>query len=114
MKNKINMCFIHLVDFEHSKDWYKNVFDFEVEAEGDGFLEFKMEGTKLVLLKAMVDEIKPLPYSVYFFETTDVEKTQKELKQKGVKVDPIEPFGESMQGCHFYDPEGNKLLACTT
>lgn len=113
VKNSIKMCFIHLVDFESSKEWYKNVFGFEVAVEGEDFLEFKMDGPPLVLLKAMVDEITPLPYSVFFFETEDVEKTRNELVEKDVKVDPIEPFGESMLGCHFYDPEGNKLLACT-
>ncbi|MGM7700573.1 VOC family protein [Pseudalkalibacillus sp. Hm43] len=113
VKSQINCCFIHLVDFEKSKEWYKKMFGFEVGAEGDDFLEFNLDGPPLILLKAQVDDITPLPYSVFFFETEDVEKTRQELLEKGAKVDPIEPFGESMRGCHFYDPEGNMLLACT-
>ncbi|MCA1010586.1 VOC family protein [Halobacillus halophilus] len=114
MKNKINRCFIHLVNFESTKEWYKNVLDFEVEAEGEGFLQFKMNGPSLILLQAQVKEITPLPYSPFLFETDEIELTQTKLKEKNVKVDEIENFGGQMYGCHFYDPEGNKLLACTS
>jgi len=113
MKNKINSCFIHLVHFESSKEWYKDVLEFEVAAEGDGFLQFSCDGPPLILLQAQVDKITPLPYSPFLFETDHVEKTQEMLKKKGVQVDEIEHFGGNMYGCHFYDPEGNMFLACT-
>ncbi|MFD2043575.1 VOC family protein [Ornithinibacillus salinisoli] len=114
VKNRIDCCFIHLVDFENSKEWYKNIFGFDVKVEGEGFLEFDLDGPPLILLQAQVEKITPLPYSVFFFETMDVEKTQQTLKEKGAKVGDIENFGGSMRGCHFYDPEGNMLLACTS
>ncbi|CDQ25124.1 VOC family protein [Halobacillus karajensis] len=101
MKNQINSCFIHLVDFERTKDWYKEVLGFEVEAEGEGFLQFKLEGPPLILLQAKGKEITPLPYSPFFFETDDVKETQKELREKNVNVGEIEHFGSKMYGCHF-------------
>jgi predicted enzyme related to lactoylglutathione lyase len=113
VKSRISCCFIHLVDFEKSKEWYKKVFDFEIAVEGDGFLEFKLDGPPLILLQAQVDKITPLPYSAFFFETEDVEKTQKEFRDRGANVGEIESFGGNMLGCHIYDPEGNMILACT-
>ncbi|MEI5908054.1 VOC family protein [Bacillus spongiae] len=114
LKSEINRCFIHLVNFEETKEWYKDVLNFEVGHQGEGVLEFVLNGPNLILLQAHVPTITPLPYSVFFFETTDVEKTHQQFKAKGVKVDEIENFGSSMKGFHFYDPEGNRLLACTT
>jgi len=114
MKNKINSCFIHLVHFESSKEWYKDVLGFEVADEGDGFVQFSCEGPPLILLQAQVDQITPLPYSPFMFETDNVEETLEMLKKKEVQVGEIEHFGCNMYGCHFNDPEGNILLACTT
>ncbi|TFB21356.1 VOC family protein [Filobacillus milosensis] len=114
VKNRISRCFIHLVDFKNSKEWYKKMFNFKVASESNSHIVFKMdEGPSLTLLQAQVDHITPLPYSVFFFETDDVEKTFQEFKNKGAKVDDIEPFGVDMRGCHVYDPEGNMILACT-
>ncbi|GEN46364.1 VOC family protein [Alkalibacillus haloalkaliphilus] len=114
VKNKINNCFIHLVDFKSSKEWYKRVFGFKVKSEEDDFLEFDLEGTTLILLPAQVKELNPLPYSVFFFETNDIDQTYQQLVDMEVDVDDIRDFPEGMKGCHFYDPEGNILLACTT
>lgn len=111
--NRINTCFIHLKDLKNAKEWYKNVFPFEVAAENDDFLQFQMEGTGLLLLQSHHEEIVPLPYSVFFFETSDVDQVFQELTRKGVKTDGIEEFPEGMRGCHVYDPEGNKLLICS-
>lgn len=113
IKNRIETCFIHLKDLKKAKEWYKMVFPFEVEAEGESFLSFKMEGTGLMLLETHHEEITPLPYSVFFFETDNVDAVFKDLTDKGVKTDGIEPFPDGMRGCHVYDPEGNKLLICT-
>jgi len=113
INNRINTCFIHLKDFKKTKEWYKMVFPFEVAAEGEDFLEFKMVGTGLILLQADHKDITPLPYSVFFFETSDVDQAFQELTQKGVKTDGIRPFPDGMRGCHVYDPEGNMLLICT-
>ncbi|MCC3373687.1 VOC family protein [Cohnella sp. REN36] len=113
IKNRINTCFIHLKDLKKGKEWYKMVFPFEVSAEGDDFLEFKMEGSGLILLQSHHKDITPLPYSVFFFETSDVEQAFQELTQKGVKTDGIQPFPDGMRGCHIYDPDGNMLLICT-
>lgn len=113
IKNRINTCFIHLKDLKKAKEWYKTVFPFEIDAEGDDFLSFKMEGTGLLLLKTDDEDIKPLPYSVFFFETSDVDQVFQELTQKGVKTDGIEGFPDGMRGCHVFDPEGNMLLICT-
>lgn len=113
ISNRINTCFIHLKDLKKGKEWYKMVFPFEVMAEGDDFLEFKMEGTGLILLQAEHENMTPLPYSVFFFETSDVEQVFRELTQKGVKTDGIRPFPDGMRGFHAFDPEGNMLLICT-
>lgn len=113
INNRINTCFIHLKDLKKAKEWYKAVFPFEVDAEGDDFLSFKMEGTGLLLLQTHHKDITPLPYSVFFFETSDVDQVFRELTQKGVKTDGIEAFPDGMRGCHVYDPEGNMLLVCT-
>lgn len=113
IKNRINTCFIHLKDLKKAKEWYKTVFPFKVSSESDDFLMFKMEGTELILLQSHHKDITPLPYSVFFFETSDVNQVFQELTQKGVKTDGIEEFPEGMQGCHVYDPEGNMLLICT-
>ncbi|MBO9606650.1 MAG: VOC family protein [Paenibacillaceae bacterium] len=113
IRNKINTCFIHLKDLESAKKWYKATFPFEVAAEGVDFLEFKMEGTGLILLQSHHKEMNPLPYSVFFFETPDVEQVFQELTIKGVKTNGIEAFPDGMRGCHVYDPEGNMLLICT-
>ncbi len=113
IKNRINACFIHLMDLKKAKEWYKTVFPFEVSAESDNFLKFNMEGTELLLLQSHHKDIKPLPYSVFFFETPDVEQVFQELTEKGVNTDGIESFPDGMRGCHVYDPEGNKLLICT-
>lgn len=112
MKNRIHTCFIHLVYYDRTKEWYKRVLPFDIQEEGEGYLKFDLEGTSLVLLQAQADSIRPLPYAPFFMETENIEKTSQELKAKGVKVDDIESFGESIHGCHFYDPEGNQLLAC--
>ena len=114
MKNQVSSCFIHLVNFESTKEWYKNVLDFEVQAEGEGYVQFKVNGPSFILLQAQVKEITSLPYSPFLFETDDIELTQKKLIEKNVKVEEIENFGGQMFGCHFYDPEGNRLLVCTT
>ncbi|GAA0342673.1 hypothetical protein GCM10008967_36400 [Bacillus carboniphilus] len=114
IKNRINTCFIHLKDLEKAKEWYKMVFPFEIESEKEGdYVSFKMEGTGLVLLQTHHKEITPLPYSVFFFETNDVDGVFQELQEKGVKTDPITSYGEGMRGCSVYDPEGNILLICT-
>ncbi|TMV43045.1 VOC family protein [Paenibacillus mesophilus] len=113
IRNRINTCFIHLKNLKKGKEWYKMVFPFEVLAEGDDFLEFKMEGAGLMLLQAEHENITPLPYSVFFFETSDVDQAFQELTQKGVKTDGIRPFPDGMRGCHAFDPEGNMLLICT-
>jgi len=114
IKNRIDTCFIYLKDLKKAKAWYKMVFPFEVEAEGDDFLSLKMEGTGLLLLQTHHKEITPLPYSVFFFETSDIDQVFQELTQKGVKTDGIEAFPDGMRGCHVYDPEGNMLLICTS
>ncbi|RIX51439.1 VOC family protein [Paenibacillus nanensis] len=114
IKNRINTCFIHLQDLKKAKEWYTTVFPFEIEAEADGdFLLFKMEGTELMLLQSHHQSITPLPYSVFFFETDNVEETYRELTGKGIRADEIEPFPEGMRGFHVYDPEGNMLLICS-
>lgn len=113
IKNQIRTCFIHLEDFEKGKKWYKEILPFEVEAESDTYLSFKMEGTGLVLLKTHHVNITPLPYSVFFFETSDIEETFEELTQKGVKTDGIQSYPDGMRGCHIFDPEDNMLLICT-
>ncbi|QHW31719.1 VOC family protein [Paenibacillus rhizovicinus] len=113
IRNRINTCFIHLKDMERGKAWYKSVFPFEVEAEGEDFLSFRMEGTGLMLLRSHHETIMPLPHSVFFFETSDVEQVFEELTAKGVETDGIQPFPDGMRGCHVFDPEGNMLLICT-
>ncbi|WP_226577781.1 VOC family protein [Halobacillus litoralis] len=113
MRNKIQSCFIHLVHFEESKAWYKEVLGFSVLDEGEGYVKFQLEGPDLILLQAQVDAINPLPYAPFFFETDELEADYARLKAKGVKVEQVEHFGGSMYGCHFYDPEGNRLLVCT-
>lgn len=113
IRNRINTCFIHLKDLKKGKEWYTTVFPFEIAAEGDDFLAFKMEGTSLILLQSHHEDITPLPYSVFFFETPDVDIAFQELTQKGVKTDGIQPFPDGMRGCHVFDPEGNMLLICT-
>lgn len=113
ISNRINSCFIHLKDFEKGKAWYKKVLPFEIEAEGDTFLEFRMNGTGLILLQSYHNHITPLPYSVVSFETTDIDQVFQELRDQGIKTDGIEAFPAGMRGCHVYDPEGNKLLICT-
>ncbi|MBN8233959.1 VOC family protein [Halobacillus kuroshimensis] len=113
MKHRIHTCFIHLVYFDRTKEWYKRVLPFDIQEEGDGYLTFDLEGTGLVLLQAQTDSIRPLPYAPFFLETENIEETYRELKAKGVKVDDVESFGGSIYGCHFYDPEGNQLLTCS-
>lgn len=77
------------------------------------FLLFKMEGTELMLLQSHHQSITPLPYSVFFFETDNVDETYRELTGKGIRAGEIEPFPEGMRGFHVYDPEGNMLLICS-
>jgi predicted enzyme related to lactoylglutathione lyase len=113
IKNRISTCFIHFKDLKKAKDWYKAVFSFEVDSEGDDFLSFKMEGTGLVLLQAQNNDFLPLPYSVFFFETSDVDQVFLELTQKGVKTDGIKSFSDGMFGCNVYDLEDNMLLIWT-
>lgn len=101
MKNQVSSCFIHLVNFESTKEWYKDVLDFEVEAEGEGYVQFKMNGPSFILLQAQVKRSLLYLIRLSFFETDDVELTQKELIEKNVKVEEIENFGGQIYGCHF-------------
>jgi predicted enzyme related to lactoylglutathione lyase len=113
IKNRINTCFIHFKDLKKAKEWYKSVFPFEVDSEGDDYLSFKMEGTGLILLQAHNMDFQPLPYSVFFFETSDVDQAFHELTEKGVKTDGIKSYSDGMFGCNAFDLEGNMLLICT-
>jgi predicted enzyme related to lactoylglutathione lyase len=115
IKNRISTCFIHFKDLKKAKAWYKAVFPFEVDSEGDDFLSFKMEGTGLVLLQARNMDFNPLPYSVFFFETSDVDQVFLELTQKGVEMETggIQSYSDGMFGCNIIDLEGNMLLICT-
>lgn len=65
-----------------------------------------MEGTELMLPRSHHETITPLSYSVFFFETSDVEQAFEELTAKGIRTD-------GMRGCHVFDPEGSMLLICT-
>jgi catechol 2,3-dioxygenase-like lactoylglutathione lyase family enzyme len=118
MKLKLGPIQIFVSDMEKAKNWYAKILDMKLIKE---YPEFKCVLLKLGKIEFDIgvpdpnwgegwNKVKIGGRTPIFFETKDIEKTVKKLKEKGVKFveEPYKrPWGEMK--AVFSDPDGNEF-----
>lgn len=122
MKAQINLITILTDDVDRMVQFYRDVLGFETETEQGDYVEFKNEGVRFSICTRQImaditdghpsykEEKRGQAFELAFpCETPeDVEKTYKELIEKGatpIKAPSQMPWGQTT--AFFADPDGN-------
>ena len=112
------VTFICTFDRERSKAFYGGILGFPQTHEDDSAVVFNLHGTMLRVSEA--PDFKPAEHTVLGWKVADIVETVKALRQKGVKFNFYEGFGQdeldiwtapggATRVAWFEDPDGNVL-----
>jgi catechol 2,3-dioxygenase-like lactoylglutathione lyase family enzyme len=120
--NKLMMVAMNVADMSKSKAFYVGKLGFEISTEyrqdDDNWwttLVLPEGGATLTLSRALVspESVKPGTLAIYF-ETSDVDATQKELRGKDIEVDAVQDDlfgpGSGVKWIKTNDPDGNGVF----
>jgi catechol 2,3-dioxygenase-like lactoylglutathione lyase family enzyme len=118
MKLKLGPIQIFVSDVERAKKWYAKVLEMKIVEEYPKFKCVLMKLDKVEFDIGVPDQswgegwnkVKIGGRTSIFFETNNIEKTVKELKEKGVKFveEPSKRLWGEMKAV-FADPDGNEF-----
>ncbi|WP_409304885.1 VOC family protein [Peribacillus sp. SCS-155] len=112
--------FIPVKDPKASAEWYGSVLGFSlVYIEEEAAVLKIAADSKTVVCLVRTPDHEPMNFpensfgvgKYYNFIPNDIEETYRELKLKGVKVNPIGGEGDT-RFFTFFDPDGNPLGVC--
>lgn len=100
---------IPVSNLDTSKEFYSDLFDFEVEEEDGNAVVMGLDSHKLRLIK--VDSVDPLPFPMVSFimDIDDFTEAISEMESKEIQI-VIGPEGNSKgEYLVFTDPDGNQI-----
>ncbi|WP_281242066.1 VOC family protein [Lentibacillus persicus] len=95
-------------NMEETKDFYQDVLGLSLQfADRDQWAQFKVNGLTFALggPKEVPEELKG--GAVVTFEVENLNKSIKELQNKGVNISRVRDMGSHGSTCYFRDPSNN-------
>jgi lactoylglutathione lyase len=121
MLKKLYAVCLLVKDFDISLNFYKNILALKLNSRDGKYADFKLNGTLLGIFQKD-DAVVMFPSKhmtsgggvVLAFQTKDIDKTCKELENKGIKIfagPKTTPWGQKV--AYFKDPD-NHIWEITT
>jgi catechol 2,3-dioxygenase-like lactoylglutathione lyase family enzyme len=111
------VTFIPTRDPSQAKSFYEGTLGLRFVRDDQFALVFDIAGTMLRIARA--PDFTPAPFTILGWEVKDIRKTALELKERAVKFEIFEGFGQDQLGiwtapgghqvAWFKDPDGNLL-----
>jgi len=111
------VAFVAITDRLRARDFYQGILGLELVADEPFALVFDLGGVPLRL--ALVDRLRPQPFTVLGWQVDDIEETLRRLAAAGILFEHYGGLDQDEQGgwrspsgariAWFKDPEGNVL-----
>ncbi|PWV90960.1 glyoxalase/bleomycin resistance protein/dioxygenase superfamily protein [Paenibacillus cellulosilyticus] len=100
---------VYVKQLKEASEWYCSKLGFELGAfEENDFAELTIDGSYVMHL-FRDDHCVPYGRAAFTFSTDNIAYIHGVLKRRGVKVEPIQSYGDQ-QSFGFRDCEGNALM----
>ncbi|GIO22046.1 VOC family protein [Oceanobacillus sp. J11TS1] len=109
---KIDTVFIQVSNLENSLDWYKQIFNLEIDFKEDYYLVLKIGETPLTLIQTENITTNKLNHAILYFYSKNIEGIFDIIKNNTEHYTEIK-FEDGVHFFEFKDNNGNPLGICS-
>ncbi|WP_019638762.1 VOC family protein [Paenibacillus fonticola] len=110
---RIDGIFISLTDFDRSFEWYKDIFDAEIEYSfdhpTDSLENARFRCFKEIPVNVVESPVSVIQHRVCEFRTSSAAEDHRYLQSKGVSVTALTEQEDGLKAFAFCDPEGREF-----